>query len=467
MSRPKTRYIPSLDGLRAFAVLAVIAYHMNMPWAPGGLLGVTMFFVLSGYLITGLLIAEFDYSGTIDLKDFWMRRIRRIIPAVFFTLIGVAFLCVLFNHALLTKMRPQILPTALFFNNWFQIFGNISYFQALGAPSPIMHCWSLSIEEQFYIVWPVFMLLALRTGMHKGTLRKVTTVLIVISAVLMMILFDPTGDPSRVYYGTDTRAFSLLIGALLAMIWPSAKLSDISGRDLSGAERIAFDGVGIAALIGLVLMVGLTNGYSPFIYYGGLVLCSLLTALAIAVMVHPVSVIGKIFSWQPLVTIGKLSYSIYLWHYPILLLTTPGNLQDGLPWYLRILQLALIIGVSWLSYTFVENPIRHGAIGNFVRNLREGAFTPREWVQTPSDSRSCLRTGCFGNRYRLHLRSRHQRPRRRRPADERRSPNQWARKQRDRACSPGARPLRHRHDRRLGIGACYPRFQPSIPAWPH
>ena len=125
MSRPKTHYIPSLDGLRAFAVLAVIAYHMNMSWAPGGLLGVTMFFVLSGYLITGLLIAEFDYSGTIDLKDFWMRRIRRIIPAVFFTLIGVAFLCVLFNHALLTKMRPQILPTALFFNNWFQIFGNI------------------------------------------------------------------------------------------------------------------------------------------------------------------------------------------------------------------------------------------------------------------------------------------------------------------------------------------------------
>ncbi len=382
MSRPKTRYIPSLDGLRAFAVLTVIAYHMNMSWAPGGLLGVTMFFVLSGYLITGLLIAEFDYSGTIDLKDFWMRRIRRIIPAVFFTLIGVAFLCVLFNHALLTKMRPQILPTALFFNNWFQIFGNISYFQALGAPSPITHCWSLSIEEQFYIVWPVFMLLALRAGMRKGTLRKVTTALIVVSAVLMMILFDPTGDPSRVYYGTDTRAFSLLIGALLAMIWPSAKLSDISGRDLSDTERIAFDGAGIAALIGLVLMVGLTNGYSPFIYYGGLVLCSLLTALAIAVMVHPVSVIGKIFSWQPLATIGKLSYSIYLWHYPILLLTTPSNLQNGLPWYLRILQLALIIGMSWLSYTFVENPIRHGAIGNFVRNLREGTFTLREWVQT-------------------------------------------------------------------------------------
>ena len=140
MSRPKTRYIPALDGLRAFAVLAVIAYHMNMPWAPGGLLGVTMFFVLSGYLITGLLLAEFEYSGTIDLKDFWMRRIRRIIPAVFFAIFGVTVLCVLFNHALLTKLRPDILPTALFFNNWWQIFNDVSYFQALGAPSPITHC---------------------------------------------------------------------------------------------------------------------------------------------------------------------------------------------------------------------------------------------------------------------------------------------------------------------------------------
>lgn len=381
MSRPKTRYIPALDGLRAFAVLAVIAYHMNMPWAPGGLLGVTMFFVLSGYLITGLLLTEFEYSGTIDLKDFWLRRIRRIIPAVLFTIFGVTVLCVIFNHALLTKLRPDIVPTALFFNNWWQIFSNVSYFQALGAPSPITHCWSLSIEEQFYIVWPPLLLLALRAGMRKGTLRKITTALIAVSAVLMMLLFDPTADPSRVYYGTDTRAFSLLIGALLAMIWPSAKLSDISGQNLSGKERLVFDGVGLVALLGLVLMVALTNGYSPFIYYGGLLVCSVLTAIAIAVMVHPVSVLGKIFGWQPLVWLGKLSYSIYLWHYPLLLLTTPGNLQSGVPWWGRLLQLALIIAVSWFSYTFVENPIRHGAIGCFVSSLHEGDFTLREWVE--------------------------------------------------------------------------------------
>ena len=298
-----------------------------------------------------------------------------------FTIFGVTVLCVIFNHALLTKLRPDIVPTALFFNNWWQIFSNVSYFQALGAPSPITHCWSLSIEEQFYIVWPPLLLLALRAGMKKGTLRKATTALIAVSAVLMMLLFDPTADPSRVYYGTDTRAFSLLIGALLAMIWPSAKLSDISGQNLSGKERLVFDGVGLAALVGLMLMVALTNGYSPFIYYGGLLTCSVLTAIAIAVMVHPISVLGKIFSWQPLVWLGKLSYSIYLWHYPLLLLTTPGNLQTAVPWWARLLQLALIIGVSWFSYTFVENPIRHGAIGRFANSLRNGDFTLREWVE--------------------------------------------------------------------------------------
>ena len=207
MARPKSRYVPALDGLRALAVLAVIAYHMNMSWAPGGLLGVTMFFVLSGYLITGLLVSEFDYSGTISLKDFWLRRVRRIIPAVLTCVIVTAALCVIFNHALLTKMRPDMVPTILFVNNWWQIFHNVSYFANLGAPSPLTHCWSLSIEEQFYVVWPILLLFVMRAGVKKGTIRKGIVVLICASALAMMLLFDPAGDPSRVYYGTDTRVF--------------------------------------------------------------------------------------------------------------------------------------------------------------------------------------------------------------------------------------------------------------------
>ena len=156
--RKKSRYIPSLDGLRALAVLAVIFYHMDFAWAKGGLLGVTVFFVLSGYLITGLLISEYDSTGGIDLPQFWLRRIRRLVPAIITVIVCVAVLCTLFNHVLLTKMRPDIVPSLFFFNNWWQIFHNVSYFEALGAPSPLTHFWSLAIEEQFYVVWPLLLL---------------------------------------------------------------------------------------------------------------------------------------------------------------------------------------------------------------------------------------------------------------------------------------------------------------------
>ena len=172
MSGSKSRYIPALDGLRAFAVLAVIAYHMRMPWAPGGLLGVTVFFVLSGYLITSLLLIEYDDTGKIDLPHFWLRRIRRLVPAIVLVIVCTAVLCTLFNHALLTKMRPDVLPSLLFFNNWWQIFHDVSYFEALGAPSPLAHFWSLAIEEQFYLVWPVALFAALKLGAKKGTVRN-------------------------------------------------------------------------------------------------------------------------------------------------------------------------------------------------------------------------------------------------------------------------------------------------------
>ena len=164
-ARPKSRYIPALDGLRTLAVVAVVLYHLNLTWAQGGLLGVTIFFVLSGYLITRLLLNEVAKTGRIDLKSFWIRRIRRLVPAVVTVVVVTCALCTVFNHVMLTKMRPDILPSLLFFNNWWQIAQNVSYFNALGDPSPLTHFWSLAIEEQFYLLWPLalsvgFMLLA-------------------------------------------------------------------------------------------------------------------------------------------------------------------------------------------------------------------------------------------------------------------------------------------------------------------
>ena len=380
MAQSKSRYVPALDGLRALAVLVVIAYHMHLGWAPGGLLGVTMFFVLSGYLITGLLLKEYDDSGTISLSNFWLRRVRRIIPAVVVAVLGTAVLCTIFDHAPLSKMRPDVLPTLFFFNNWWQIFHNVSYFEALGAPSPLTHYWSLSIEEQFYLIWPVALLLCMKAGVKRQTMQKGIVVLIVLSALEMILLFDPHADPSRVYYGTDTRAFSLLIGALLAFVWPYQKLTERAGKRMSQGGRLAFNLVGVAAVIGLLVMVVVTNGFEPFIYRGGLLICSLLTAVAIAALVHPISWISKVFELKPFVWIGKCSYSMYLWHFPIILLMTPANMQGGTPWWLCLIELAVIFAVSAFSYYFVENPIRHGAIGDFVRSVRAGEFTVPQWA---------------------------------------------------------------------------------------
>lgn len=380
MSDKKSRYIPALDGLRAFAVLAVIAYHMHMPWASGGLLGVTVFFVLSGYLITSLLLIEFNNTGKIDLPQFWLRRVRRLIPAIVFVIVCTIVLCTLFNHALLTKARTDVVPSLLFFNNWWQIFHNVSYFDALGSPSPLAHFWSLAIEEQFYLIWPVVLFISLKAGVKKGALRNATLVLAVFSALEMALMFSPAADPSRMYYGTDTRAFSLLIGAWLAFVWPSHMLGAKGTMRLTKRVRTILDSVGGVALIGLLAMVGYTNGFTPFLYQGGLVLCSILTAIVIAVMVHPASILGRIAGAKPLVWIGKRSYGIYLWHYPLLLLMNPNSVSET-PWWLYIIQLVMIFICAEFSYRFVENPVRHGALGAFASKVRSGEVSLPDWLR--------------------------------------------------------------------------------------
>lgn len=379
MPSSKSRYIPALDGLRALAVLAVIAYHMHLPWAPGGLLGVTMFFVLSGYLITSLLLIEHDKTRTIDLRQFWLRRARRLVPAIVFVIACTIVLCTVFNHALLTKMRGDIAPSLLFFNNWWQIFHNVSYFDALGAPSPLAHFWSLAIEEQFYLVWPIVLLTLLKLGAKRPALRNITLIAAGLSAIEMVLLFSPTADPSRVYYGTDTRAFSLLIGAYLAFVWPAHKLGARRGIRLTKRARTLLDAIGGLALVGLVLMVALSNGFSPFLYNGGLVLCSVLTAIVIAVMVHPASVVGRIAGCAPLVWIGRRSYGIYLWHYPLLLLMNPDPRVET-PWWLYLVQLAVVFACAAFSYRFIENPIRHGSLARLMKHVKEGAVSLPRWL---------------------------------------------------------------------------------------
>lgn len=411
-TRPKSRYIPALDGLRTLAVVAVVLYHLNLTWAQGGLLGVTIFFVLSGYLITRLLLNEIAKTGRIDLKSFWIRRIRRLFPAVVTVVVVTCALCTVFNHVMLTKMRPDILPSLLFFNNWWQIMQDVSYFNALGDPSPLTHFWSLAIEEQFYLIWPPLLLAMVSVHMSKPNTRRVVLGLAAVSALAMMVLYNPATDPSRVYYGTDTRVFSLLLGAWMAFIpdrdLAPARLVRHLGLDrLAGAAKhgksksdtaeaattkpselarfwsspASIDLMGVVGLVGLAAMVALTNGYTAFQYRGGTLLCSILTLMVIAACVQPQGMVARALAAEPLVWIGKRSYSIYLWHYPLLLLMNPvANINDT-PWWHYILQVLLVVAAAECSYCFIETPFRKGAFGRTVSELRDGTTTPAGWMR--------------------------------------------------------------------------------------
>ena len=419
-ARPNSRYIPALDGLRTLAVVAVVLYHLNLTWAQGGLLGVTIFFVLSGYLITRLLLNEVAKTGRIDLKSFWIRRIRRLVPAVVTVVFVTCALCTIFNHVMLTKMRPDILPSLLFFNNWWQIAQDVSYFNALGDPSPLTHFWSLAIEEQFYLIWPPLLLAMVSMHMSKPSTRRVVLGLAAVSAIAMMVLYNPAADPSRVYYGTDTRVFSLLLGAWMAFI-PDRDLAPVRLAHRLGLDRLvgaarhgknaenkqgtkadnaaetapaqpsalvrfwsspaSIDVLGVVGLVGLAAMVALTNGYTAFQYRGGTLLCSILTLMVIAACVQPQGMVARALSAEPLVWVGKRSYSIYLWHYPLLLLMNPvANISDT-PWWQYMLQVLVVVAVAEISYRFIETPFRKGAFGRTVSEFRDGTTTPANWVR--------------------------------------------------------------------------------------
>ena len=374
--RIHTRYIPALDGLRAFAVLAVIAYHMSIGWAPGGLMGVTVFFVISGYLINGLLVSEHRRTGRISLSQFWLRRVRRIVPAVLLAVAGTVALSALISPPLLDKARPDILPSLLFYNNWWQIFHEVSYFEAAGAPSPLTHFWSLAIEEQFYIVWPLLLIAMFRFKLKKKPMAAIILVLAIASGIEMALMYSPATDPSRVYYGTDTRAMSLLVGVWLSLMWPSAAFGRRSRTQRSRTTWIGFNIAGIAAFAGIIAIVVLTSGFSPFPYRGGIALVSILSAVLIAVLVVPDTWVARFLQLSPFVWIGKRSYGMYLWHFPIILLTSRVGSTIEVPWWIRLSQLIVIFAVAELSYRFVEEPIRKGAIGNWLRNRKGNRNTP-------------------------------------------------------------------------------------------
>ena len=378
------RYVPGLDGLRALAVLAVIAYHVGLSWAPGGLLGVGVFFTLSGYLITDLLLSHQQATGSLGMLEFWRRRARRLLPALFVMLAIVAGWVALLQRAQLPALRGAMAAAAGYVSNWWLIAQNSSYFARFGPPSPLGHLWSLAVEEQFYLVWPWLLLLALRctAGRPERSRRHLLTAgaaaLTVASALAMAVLYHPGYDPTRVYDGTDTRAFALLIGAGLAFASPSRAMA----AEVTVRRRRLLEGTGFAGLVIVGLLIWRTTQYSPFLYRGGLVLLSVATAAVVWAVSSPASTVGRVLGAQPLRWLGVRSYGIYLWHYPIIVLTTPGTGAPGLA--RATVQVAASIAAAALSWRFIEEPIRRGAIGRWRAQLRSGGTLPaaarRGWI---------------------------------------------------------------------------------------
>jgi len=357
MSGGRLRYLPALDGLRAFAVLAVICYHGGMSWALGGFLGVDAFFVLSGFLITSLLLAEWRETDGIALAAFWIRRAKRLLPALFLVLGGVALYAVLVASPIeLGRIRSDGLASLTYVTNWRFVFSHQSYFDQFGVPSPLRHMWSLAIEEQFYLVWPLIVYGVLRW--RRGSVRALAIVSAAIaigSVVLMVSLYNPDTDPSRVYYGTDTRASSLIVGALLAMF---ATRHTFGKRVL---EQRVLHGAALVAVGVLGWMWATTTDGPSWLYLGGFLVAALLVAVVIAdVSQEQLGPVGKLMSLRPLRWIGAISYGLYLWHWPLYVFLTPA--RTGLDGYgLFALRIGATFTVATASYYLVERPIRTGS----------------------------------------------------------------------------------------------------------
>jgi peptidoglycan/LPS O-acetylase OafA/YrhL/hydrogenase maturation factor len=345
------------------AVVAVVVYHGNTSWLKGGFLGVEIFFVISGYLITMLLLSEHRRTGRLSLRHFWFRRGRRLLPAVYALLFVVSIVSVLFVKDQLDRLKGDLFAALTYTMNWHLVLGGTSYFDQFGRPPLLQHLWSLAVEEQFYLVWPIVLVLLLRRWRTRPDRLLLVMVGGALASAGLMALLYHQADPSRVYYGTDTRLAGLLLGSALAVFWHPRALQE-------GVPPVRPRAVSVAGAAGFVTLIVLCIACTergPFLYRGGFLLVDLATLGVIAAVAHPAVRFGRAFEIPALVYIGVRSYSIYLWHWPVFALTRPGE-DIGLgPVPVFVIRIVITAVLAELSYRLVEAPIRSGAIGRWAR----------------------------------------------------------------------------------------------------
>ena len=368
MSNNKSKYLPSIDSLRALAVLAVIIYHVDVNYLPGGFLGVDLFFVLSGYLISSLIIKEYRKTGSLNLYNFYIRRARRLLPAVYFMITVGLVVMVLFNEVLLRKSHLDAIFGYIYSSNWWYIFHKLDYFDSFGAQSPFKHLWSLAIEEQFYMIFPLLFLLVNRKKKSKdGTYKLnknflyVVLGLILVSLIAHILLFD-INNISRIYFGTDTRAFSLLVGVVGAILYPMERLH----AKVTPQQNMLYSVVSLVSIATLITVMIYTSEYNTLLYRGGFLLVAILGLIVIISSGKQHTLMSRLLSFKPVVFIGKISYSLYLWHFPVLVLTTPVSEIGNPNIFFVILRIVLTFAVAIVSYVFVETPIRKLGFKNYI-----------------------------------------------------------------------------------------------------
>jgi peptidoglycan/LPS O-acetylase OafA/YrhL len=367
------RHYAGLDGLRALAVGAVLVYHLFPGLLPGGFVGVDVFFVISGFLITSLLMRERQTSGRIDLKRFWVRRARRLMPAIAVLVVVCSTAALAVGGDVLVGLGRQVLGAATFSANWLSIAADSSYFTR-DAPELFKHLWSLAVEEQFYLVWPLVILALALVRVWWARLAIVSCVAVA-SAVAMFVLYTPGGDPTRVYFGSDTHSFGLAAGAALAIVVTRLRPLDLDAGEtaLQLFARRWLPTLGLLSLAGLAWAAWAIHDDATFTYRGGLVLVSALTALVIFAAVIPGARFGRMLDMRPLRHLGVRSYGLYLWHWPVFVLVcalVPDEHDPIVSIVVGVGSLAVAIAATLLSYRWVESPVRRHGMGGVLRQAR-------------------------------------------------------------------------------------------------
>jgi peptidoglycan/LPS O-acetylase OafA/YrhL len=380
-------YQPAIDGLRALCVLAIMLYHADLPWLPGGFLGVEVFFVISGYLITSLLRVEFSNHARIDLPGFWSRRARRLLPALWSLLLAVSVVAVAFLPDEVWRLRGEVAAGLTYVSNWYLLFSHQSYFEQVGRPSLLRHLWSLAIEEQFYLLWPLAFAWAARRFSDRGV-GYLSLALATVSALWMALRVVPGADPSAVYFDAGARAAAMLLGGALAMLWNPAKATVGENRPFPGRGRM-LDALGTMGLVGLGWACLALGEADAVVFRGGLIAVDLCALLVIVALVHPQgALLKRLLGAAPLRFIGTRSYGLYLWHWPLFALTRPGlDLPiDG--WPSLCLRFVAAFVLAELSFRLIEEPVRSG---RFMASLR-GVWESRKRGMAAGYPRS-LRVG--------------------------------------------------------------------------